>query len=35
MDSAFNKFGQLINVNKKEIYEIKDGKETDFPVCRE
>jgi len=26
MDNAFNKFGQLNKVYKKEIYEIIDGK---------
>lgn len=35
LDSSFDIFGDLYRIYKKEVYEIKDGKETAFPTCIE
>lgn len=33
IDSVYASFGNLTRIYKKEVKEIIDGKETDFPTC--
>ena len=35
INSVFAPFGNLTRIYKKEVKEIVDGKETDFPTCQE
>jgi hypothetical protein len=35
VDSAFAPFGDLTRVYRKEVFEVIDGREADFPICSE
>jgi hypothetical protein len=35
IDSSFAPFGNLTRVYRKEVFEVIDGREVDFPICSE